>query len=90
MFTKKYNFIVSRFEKMNDDDNEFLEYIKSNLTEVDLTLAVFALAVSNYKYESLVKPFPPMYVLSNGNKDITSLVRLNARNCCSNCFYVEK
>lgn len=57
-----------------EDTSGFLNYMKGHLAEVDLALTIFSTAVFNYKCDSLVKPFPPMYISSSGDKNITALV----------------
>ncbi|XP_067932093.1 protein mono-ADP-ribosyltransferase PARP16-like isoform X2 [Watersipora subatra] len=50
-----------------------ISYMRENAADVDFAVSIFAAAVSSYKYESLLKPFPPMYCLINGEKDICNL-----------------
>lgn len=60
---------------LEDAKQQFLNDLKANLLEAEFLLAAFSTAASSYKSESLVKPFPPMFVAGTGEKDVASLVR---------------
>ena len=62
---------------MEEDKSQFLSFMKQHVEEVDFALAIFAAAASSYKCESLVKPFPPMFVSDCGSKNIADLVSIN-------------
>lgn len=51
-----------------------VEELNRNLKDLQFAVAVFASAAFNYKCESLLKPFPPMFVCDGGDKDIPALV----------------
>jgi hypothetical protein len=49
------------------------DLIGENVVGAEMKWALFAAAVRSYKADTLVKPFPPMFV-NNGDKDFERLV----------------
>lgn len=52
------------------------QQIKNDKFATDLLWSVFVAALQSYKFDSLLKPFPPPFTKEDGEKDIKSLVLL--------------
>ncbi|KAF6040222.1 PARP16 [Bugula neritina] len=63
-------------EGVGDDNRssieELVDYLSQHFYEAELSLALFTAAVTSYRCDSLLKPFPPMYIV-DGEPDISAL-----------------
>lgn len=64
---------------------ELADYIKEKIWQdpiaADLQWSLFLAALKNYKYDSLLRPFPPMFINENDDKDLNALVSINTCLC---------
>ncbi|KAL4228221.1 Protein mono-ADP-ribosyltransferase parp16 [Mactra antiquata] len=62
---------------VTEEATELADYIKEKIWQdpiaADLQWSLFLAALKNYKYDSLLRPFPPMYIGDDDEKDLTSL-----------------
>ena len=53
-----------------------LSALSSDLPASDCLVTLFLSALTSYRHDTILKPFPPDFVLKDGSKDIDGLVRL--------------
>lgn len=59
---------------LNEKRRALCAYIRSDMTAADLRWSLFVAAAQNYKFDSVLRPFPPQFQRDDV-KDIERLVR---------------
>ena len=54
-----------------------LSRISADLSACDCLVALFHSAASSYRHDTVLKPFPPVFVMKDGTKDIDGLVSVS-------------
>lgn len=68
----------SGFTNLKESWRTVIQRIRNDPMAVDANLSFFAAVLQSYRWDSILKPFPPMYLLSPDNeKDIERLVRIS-------------
>lgn len=64
---------------------EVYQRLSRDLTSCDFLLGVFWAALSSYRHDTVLRPFPPNFVLAEGSKDVEALVsdERESRYCSS-------
>lgn len=75
---------VERTRKNTQDSNfglkdeefreKIVEKIKRDIIAADLKISVFVCALESYRYDSVLRPFPPVGLRDDGTKNIQKLV----------------
>ena len=59
---------------MEEHKIKLLKKIKDNLVAADLVWSLFYSALSSYRHDSVLRPFPPDFMAGVEDKDFTALV----------------
>ena len=62
-----------------------VDKIKDDHLSSELKVALFSGAMLSYRQDSCLRPFPPLFVLNDGTRDVKKLVRkiFTAKNLCN-------
>lgn len=63
-----------------DVKNRIIDRLSSDLQSCDCHVTLFLSALASYRHDTVLKPFPPQYVLEDGTKDIEQLVNIWAES----------
>mgnify|MGYP007016994497 CR=1 FL=1 len=65
---------VSTSNTLNLKTSTVLNYTEEFPKEADLKWSLFSAACSSYRFDSVLKPFPPFFQIDSENKEIDRLV----------------
>ena len=70
----------------SEDDlrEEVYQRLSRDLTSCDFLLSVFWAAMTSYRHDTVLRPFPPHFVLADNAKDVEALVSCEIE--CRYCF----
>ena len=63
---------------------EVYQRLSRDLTSCDFLLSVFWAAMTSYRHDTVLRPFPPDFVLADNTKDVEALVSYEME--CRYCF----
>ena len=63
-------------EDENSDQYKFdlLSALSTDMPASDCLVSLFWSALSNYRHDTVLRPFPSQYILTDGTKDVDGLV----------------
>lgn len=74
-------------ESGNESDETFsqvqervVDLLERDLLASELKICLFMSALETYRYDSVLRPFPPVGLRDDGSKDVQKLVSL--KTCC--------
>lgn len=56
--------------------NELCDALSKDLSACDCLLSLFWSALSSYRHDTVLRPYPNQFILTNGDKDIDGLVSI--------------
>lgn len=71
-------------ETRDDQESKLISFLTDQMLESELTWNLFWSTCEHYKIDSLLRPFPKMYIKHSGDKMIEDLVIISYKISISN------
>jgi len=66
--------------RINQVQQRVVEIMEKDLFAAEMKLSLFMCALQSYRYDSILRPFPPVGLKEDGSKDVQKLVLFTITN----------